>query len=143
MKGEIFLSAKESRRVFVIEQAVKCKITSRQAAEVLGLSERQVIRLKGRMKAEGVAGLAHKNRGRTPKHAVPKETKEKVVMLVRGPLRDASCQQVSELLEEFYGITLSAKTIGRILKEAHIPLAHGHRSPRRKRSPPGRPPFPS
>jgi transposase len=64
MGGEIFLSAKESRRVFVIEQAVKGKITNRQAAEVLGLSEHQVIRLKERMKADGVAGLAHKNRGR-------------------------------------------------------------------------------
>ncbi|HHY92975.1 MAG TPA: ISNCY family transposase, partial [Firmicutes bacterium] len=128
------MSAKESRRVFVIEQAVKGKITNRQAAEVLGLSERQVIRLKEKMRVEGVAGLAHKNRGRTPKHAVPKETKEKVVMLARGPLRDASCQQVAELLEEFYGITLSAKTIGRILKEAGIPLLHGHRSPRRKKS---------
>ncbi|SHJ05827.1 helix-turn-helix domain-containing protein [Desulfofundulus thermosubterraneus] len=39
------MSAKESRRVFVIEQAVKGKITNRQAAEVLGLSERQVYRL--------------------------------------------------------------------------------------------------
>lgn len=128
------MSAKESRRVFVIEQAVKGKITNRQAAEVLGLSERQVIRLKERMKAEGVAGLAHKNRGRTPKHAVPKETKEKVVLLARGPLRDASCQQVSELLEEFYSITISAKTVGRILKEAGIPLAHTHSSPKRQKS---------
>ncbi|WP_406677547.1 ISNCY family transposase [Moorella sp. ACPs] len=128
------MSAKESRRVFVIEQAIKGKITNRQAAEVLGLSERQVIRLKERMKAEGVAGLAHKNRGRTPKHAVPKDTKEKVVLLARGPLRDASCQQVAELLEEFYGITLSAKTVGRILKEAGIPLAHTHRSPKRQKS---------
>lgn len=55
-------------------------------------------------------------------------------MLARGPLRNASCQQVAELLEEFYSITLSAKTIGRTLKEAGIPLAHGHRSPRRKKS---------
>lgn len=134
MRGEIFLSAKESRRVFVIEQAIKGKITNRQAAEVLDLSERQVIRLKERMEAEGVAGLAHKNRGRTPKHAVPKETREKVVLLARGPLRDAGCQQVAELLEEFYGITLSAKTVGRILKDAGIPLAHTHRSPKRQKS---------
>lgn len=128
------MSAKESRRVFVIEQAVDGKITNRQAAEVLGLTERQVIRLKERMKAEGVAGLAHKNRGRIPKHAVPKDIREKVVMLAQGPLRDASCQQVAELLEEFHNITLSAKTVGRILKEAGIPLAHTHRAPKRQRS---------
>lgn len=134
MEGETFLSAKESRRVYVIEQAVNAKITNRQAAEVLDLSKRQVIRLKERMKTEGVAGLAHKNRGRTPKHAVPKETKEKVVLLARGPLRDASCQQIAEILEEFYGICLSAKTVGRILKKAGMPLAHTHRVPKRQRS---------
>jgi transposase len=104
------------------------------AAEVLGLTERQVIRLKERMKTEGAAGLAHKNRGRTPKHAVPKEAKEKVVMLAQGPLRDASCQQVAELLAEFYETILSAKTVGRILKEAGIPLAHTHRAPKRQKS---------
>ncbi|MDN5362386.1 MAG: hypothetical protein PWP70_1433 [Moorella sp. (in: firmicutes)] len=128
------MSVKESRRVFVIEQAVDGKITNRQAAEVLGLTERQVIRLKERMKTEGAAGLAHKNRGRTPKHAVPKEAKEKVVMLAQGPLRDASCQQVAELLAEFYETILSAKTVGRILKEAGIPLAHTHRAPKRQKS---------
>lgn len=67
------MSAKEPRKVFVIAQATKDKITNRQAAEVLGLSEHQIIRLKERMKVEGVAGLAHKNRGRNPKHAVPKD----------------------------------------------------------------------
>ncbi len=128
------MSVKESRRVYVIEQAVNGKITNRQAAEVLNLSERQVIRLKERMKAEGIAGLAHKNRGQTPKHAVPKEIKEKVAMLAQGPLRDASCQQVAELLKEFYAITLSAKTVGRILKGAGVPLAHTHRPPKRQRS---------
>ncbi len=70
------MSAKESCRVFVLEQAIKGKITNRQAAEVVGLSERQVICLKERMKVEGVAGLAHKNRGRTPKHAVPKSLRK-------------------------------------------------------------------
>ncbi|WP_281054578.1 hypothetical protein [Thermodesulfobium narugense] len=44
MMGEIFLSVKESRRVFVIEQAIEGNITNRQAAEVLGLSKRQIIR---------------------------------------------------------------------------------------------------
>ncbi|GAF25126.1 transposase [Moorella thermoacetica Y72] len=40
------MSTKELRRVFVIEKAVKGKITNRQGAEILGLSERQAIRLK-------------------------------------------------------------------------------------------------
>jgi transposase len=44
------------RQHCVIEQVVDGKITNRQAAEVLGLTERQVIRLKERMKAEGVTG---------------------------------------------------------------------------------------
>lgn len=49
------MSVKGFRRVYAIEQVVDGKITNRQAAEVLSLTERQAIRLKERMKTEGVA----------------------------------------------------------------------------------------
>ncbi|WP_041437912.1 helix-turn-helix domain-containing protein [Thermodesulfobium narugense] len=61
------MSVKESHKVFVIEQAIEGNITNRQAAEVLGLSKRQIIRLKKGTKTEGTAGLAHKKGGRESK----------------------------------------------------------------------------
>ena len=54
------------------------------------------------VKTEGTAGLVHKNRGREPKQRIPKETRERIVKLAQDNLRNASCREISEILEEFY-----------------------------------------
>ena len=89
------MSKKESRRVYVMEQVMQGKITVRQAAEILGLSERQIKRLKAGIKEKGLAALAHGNRGRKPKHAVPNDVRTRIVELALGEYRDASYQHMS------------------------------------------------
>jgi len=133
-KGDVFLSQKESRRVYVMEQLLEGKITVRQASDLLGLSQRHIKRLKAKVRERGMAALAHGNRGRKPKHAVPQEIKEAIVSLATGKYSGASYQHMSELLSECEGISISAKTIGRILKEASIPHTHTHKAPRHRRS---------
>ena len=133
-RGDIFLNTKESRRVYVMEQVMQGKITVRQAAEVLGLSERQIKRLKAGIKQEGLVALAHGNRGRKPKHAVPDDVKARITKLATKDYRDASYQHMAELLKNRDGIFVSAKTIGRILTEAGIPHRHTHKAARRRRS---------
>ncbi|MEW6459285.1 MAG: helix-turn-helix domain-containing protein, partial [Bacillota bacterium] len=63
MKGDVFLKPKEARRLGIMERILAGKVSIRQAAVLLGLSERQVMRLKKGMKQEGEAFLVHKNRG--------------------------------------------------------------------------------
>ncbi len=133
-KDDVFLNEKESRRVYVMERLLEGTITVSQASDLLGLSQRHVKRLKAKVRERGIAALAHGNRGRKPKHAVPKETKEAVVSLAAGKYRGASYQHMSELLREQEGISISAKTISRILKEALIPHAHTHKAPRHRTS---------
>ena len=43
--------------------------TNKQAAEAAGLSERQIIRLKGEYKKQGIDALVHKNIGKSPARA--------------------------------------------------------------------------
>ncbi|MBI4334203.1 MAG: ISNCY family transposase [Chloroflexi bacterium] len=128
------MSAKEARRVYVVEQVVMGTVTAGEAARVLGLSIRQVKRLKGGLLGEGVASLAHKNRGRKPSNALEEPLRQRILELALGPYLGASCQQMSELLSEYHQIHLSAKSITRILKTAGIPLRYGHKSARRRRS---------
>lgn len=128
------MSPKEARRVYVMEQLLQGKLTVRQASQLLGLSERQVKRLKGGMKQQGVAFLAHKNRGRKPKHAVPEEVSSRVVTLAQHEFQGASCVHMAELLAQYEGINLSPRTIRRILANAGIPNPHGHKASRRRRS---------
>jgi hypothetical protein len=115
------LSKKESRRVYVMEQVMQGKITVRQAAEILKRTPNKTAR-------GSKTALAHGNRGRKPKHAVPNDVRTRIVELALGEYRDASYQHMSELLEEHNGISLSSKTIGRILTEASIPHRHTHKA---------------
>lgn len=133
-KGDIFLSRKEANRVYVMEKVVSGKMTIQQAAENLNLSERQIKRLKKGMKQEGVAFLAHKNRGRKPKHAIPQEVREQVISLYLEKLKDASCVHLSELLSERFGIKLSSRSIRRILSQAGIKNPHSRKMPKKRRS---------
>ncbi|MCR4403679.1 MAG: helix-turn-helix domain-containing protein, partial [Firmicutes bacterium] len=96
------MSQEEARRVYVIEQVVVGRLSISQAARLLNLSERQVKRLKKGVMEQGVAFLAHKNRGRKPKHAIPQEVRDTVIALALDPnkYKDASCQQMSELLAQ-------------------------------------------
>jgi hypothetical protein len=74
MREEIFnMTQKEITRLRVINQIIDKVITVREAAELLSLSERQVIRLKGGVLKDGPAFIIHKNRGRKPKHALSDE----------------------------------------------------------------------
>ena len=91
------MSPKEARRLAVMERALAGTVTIVQAASVLGLCERQVKRLKGGMLKEGIAFLAHKNRGLKPKHALSQQCRDEIISNALGDYRGASCEQMSEL----------------------------------------------
>jgi transposase len=82
-KVRYLMTKKELVRVFVIKSLVDDKMTSRDAAEVLNLSERQIKRLKAGVKKDGEVFVIHKNRGRKPKHTIPGEIREEIVFLAK------------------------------------------------------------
>ena len=134
MGGDIFLKPKEARRVNVVEQLVKGTITVSQAAGLLCLSERQVKRIKKGVKEQGLSYLAHKNRGRKPKHAISEETRKKVVELALNDYKGASCTHISELLGLYQHLSISSRSVRRILKQTGITNTHSHKAPRCRRS---------
>lgn len=134
MERNIFLSQKEARRLYVIEQTIAGNLTIRQAAELLKLSCRQVKRLKKGVAISGAASLAHRNRGRKPKHAVTTEVRDTIVSLAIGIYKDASCEQMAELLAEHHGIVVSPRSVRRILHAAGIPLKYARKPAKKRRS---------
>jgi len=128
------LKPKEARRVNVVEQLVKGTITVSQAAGLLCLSERQVKRIKKGVKEQGLSYLAHKNRGRKPKHAISEETRKKVVELALNDYKGASCTHISELLGLYQHLSISSRSVRRILKQTGITNTHSHKAPRCRRS---------
>jgi transposase len=89
-----------------------------EAAETLGITCRQLRRLKSKYAQEGEKGLIHGNRGRKPHHALPEETISEAVRLFEEKYSDTNFCHYTELLEEHEGIRLSPSSVWRILKSA-------------------------
>jgi transposase len=122
----------------VISDSLEGKLTVAEAAEALGISERQVTRLRNGVKKEGAAFLIHKNKNRPPKHAVAEETKQEIVKLYRSEnYCGANFLHFSELLSEHEEITLSYTTVRKALKEAKIesPKKRRRYKPHHRRKP--------
>ena len=68
MEG-LTLSAKEQNRLQILNGVLERYWTMREAAPLLGVSERQGWRLLAAYRQEGAKGLVHKNRGRVPSNA--------------------------------------------------------------------------
>ena len=81
MEGTITLTQAQLRKLQVIDRYRSKAITRKKAAEILGLSERQVTRLKKGVEAEGAAFVINKNTGKTPVHAIKPETKERILQI--------------------------------------------------------------
>ena len=127
MKG-LTLSAKEQKRAYVLNGILGKRWTVKEGAGLLGLSERHLWRVLAAYRKEGVAALAHGNRGRKPVNATPEEMKQAMVGLAQGPYDGANYRHVAELLAERDGLQRSRWTVRRILKAAGIG------SPKRRRS---------
>jgi transposase len=131
----LLLRPKEARRLSVIEALVNGETTVEFASQLLGLSPRQVLRLKRRYIEKGEEGLVHGNRGRPPVHKLSQWQRQHIVHQATTLYRGASCSFLSSLLAaETPSVMVSAKTVGRVLLQAGVKNPHTHRAPRKRRS---------
>ena len=125
---EITLNTKEQTRVRVLTMVIEGRCTAREAARLVQLSERQLLRLKKGLREQGPAALAHGNRGRQPKHAIADELRKEIIALATSLYRDYNHTHLQEELEERHSISLSRRSVARILTTA------GLSSPRKRRA---------
>ena len=129
MEGKVTLSKKEQNRVAVLIEVEKGVMTGKQAAVVMNISLRHARRLLAAYRKEGIAAVAHGNRGRTPHNAIEEEIRQKVLELAGTKYLGFNHQQFTEKLVESEGITLARSSVRNILLKAGI------RSPRKRRPP--------
>lgn len=122
MVGEdtVTMSAKELRRVHVIRQVREKRITQREAGTMLRLTDRQIRRLLGRVKAEGDQGLVHRGRGKPSNRRIAEPVKTKTLRLYDTQYGDFGPTLAVEKLAERDGITLSNETLRRWLQARGI-----------------------
>jgi transposase len=112
----------------VLNEVEKGRMVVREAAEVLGISERQGWRLLAAYREEGAAGLAHGNRGRKPVGVLAEEIRDRVVELAEEKYVGFNHTHLTEMLWEEERIEVSRPTVRRIL------VAVGMRSPKTRRA---------
>ena len=114
------LTKNELKRVKVLE-LLKCgSMSCSEAAVSLGVTDRQLRRLKNKYAEEGAEGLIHGNRDRKPKHTLSEELKQEVIRLYEGKYYGSNFCHYSQLLQEHEEIDLSESSVMRILKSAWI-----------------------
>lgn len=120
------MTQNERNKLYVARCLLDGKMTIREAAEILGLSERQVKRIKKGVKEHGESFVIHKNRGRKPPHVLTDEVRNLVIDHKKSEKYcKANFSHFQELLEEHESISLSKPSVYRIL------VSNGFKSPKK------------
>lgn len=128
----IRLGAEQERRRRVLELVLAAELSGRRAAELLGLSGRQLKRLKAAYRRGGPAALVHGNAGRTPWHALAPATRARVLELARTTYAGLNHQHLTEKLAEAEGLRLDRSTVRRILQAAGLASPRPRRAPKHR-----------
>jgi transposase InsO family protein len=117
---ELRVSQKEIHRMHVVRLTIEGRETVGRGAKLLGISPRQMKRLRRKMKERGVKGLLHGNRGKVAWNKTVSEKIEQVLVLARGRYQGLNDTHLTEKLKEKDKIALSRPTVRTILRQAGI-----------------------
>ena len=103
-----------------------------EAMRLLGLSDRQIRRLRAAFQARGAAALAHGNRGRPSPRRTPDRVRDRLLRLARTKYTRVNFQHLTELLAAHERLPLSRPTVHRILTAAGVASPRTRRPPRHR-----------
>ena len=126
------MSYEELDRVRVIERVIERRLRQREAARMLGLTSRQVRRLRRAYERDGPEGLASKHRGRPSNRRLASELRWEALAVARSRYEGFGPTLAHEKLTELHGLRLSVETLRRWMRR-FIAEQAPHRA---KRSPP-------
>jgi len=126
------LTTKEQNRLQILNGVLEKHWPMREAAKVMGVSERHGWRILAAYRKEGAAALAHDNRGRTPANVTPQAIREKIISLAKSRYNGVNHTHLAELLAEREGILISRSTLRRVLTKAGLSSPRHGRSPRHR-----------
>jgi transposase len=102
---------KELDRLQLMTRIAERRLTRRRAADLLGLSERQVQRLYRAFVRDGAAGLASRRRGRPSPRRLAAATRDRALALIRERYADFGPTFAHQKLTEEHALSLSVETL--------------------------------
>jgi transposase len=128
MKWTIAMTQEELQRKTIIEQAIDKRITQREGAIRLGISERHFRRILRRYREQGDVGLVSGHRGKPSNNRMKAKTRDKVATFIQDPIYEGfGPTLLNETLERYTGICISKESMRQIMIE------EGKHRPKKKR----------
>ena len=116
----------------VILKAMAKKISWLEAAEIIGVCDRTMRRMREGYQKFGYAGLGDRRSGKRVSHRVPMETAEEVLRLYREEYFDLNIRHFHEKLRDKHQIELSYTWVQQALQGAGLVAKRRKRGPHRR-----------
>jgi transposase len=120
--------------MLVLDRVLARTLTQRDAAEMLGMSDRHVRRLLRAYEVSGAAALVSKQRGKPSNRKLPAGLRAAAIELVRERYTDFGPTLAAEKLTEIHGLSLSVETLREWMRELGLWTSRMER--RRRPQPP-------
>jgi transposase len=115
MNTLIPMSPKEVKKLEIVRDVRAGRLSQREAAALLGVTDRAVRLWQRTYETAGARGLAHGNRGKVSPRKMPDKERSRIVKLLRTQFPDFGPTLAAEKLAEHYAIRRDAKTVRRIM----------------------------
>ena len=119
----------------ILLKAMAKKITWLEAAEVAGVTDRTMRRIRERYQEFGYDGLFDQRKGKRSIHRIALETAEEVLRLYKEVYFDLNMRHFHEKLKEQHQITVSYTWVQQALQGAGLVARRRKRGPHRRRRP--------
>jgi len=110
-KDIIMMSQEELKRLPITHKVINKELTQIDAADILGLCDRQVRRIIERVKKEGDKGIIHRLRGKPSNRQMPMKTKDRILNLCKTRYKDFNPTFASEKLLEIDELIVNPETL--------------------------------
>jgi transposase len=111
------MSTKELSRLEVIQRLEAKRLVQKEAAELLGLSVRQVKRLLRLYRRQGANGLVSRRRGQRSNNRLPEQTRQKALDLLKSKYKGFHPTLAHEKLVELEGLKISDERVRQLMIE--------------------------
>src|ERR1700736_3110660 len=119
----------------VLLKAMAKKISWMEAAEIAGVTDRTMRRIRDRYGKFGYDGLFDQRRGKRSIHRIPMATAEEILRLYREVYFDLNMRHFHEKLREEHAIQVSYTWVQQALQGAGLVAKRRKRGPHRRRRP--------
>lgn len=120
MKELYTMSQKEISKLEVLQKLLNKQMKQSKAAQVLGISVRQVQRLVRQYRQHGPAGLISKKRGKPSNHSIPETIKSHALHLIKTHYFDFGPTLAAEKLLEQHEVKISVETVRKLMIAAAL-----------------------